>query len=64
MMGKMQNLEKQIATNAVDDSSEARQAASNALAKAVKSLIERKKAPTNNNPLLPNGDEPTSATKK
>jgi len=64
MMGKMQNLEKQIATNAVDDSSEARQAASNALAKAVKSLIERKKAPTNNNPLLPNGNEPISAIKK
>ena len=64
MMGKMQNLEKQIATNAVDDSSEARQAASNALAKAVKSLIERKKAPTNNSPLLPNDIEPISATKK
>jgi hypothetical protein len=41
-LGKMQGLEKDIASKAVDDSSEARKAAAKALANAVKSLAERK----------------------
>jgi hypothetical protein len=48
----------------IDDSLVARQAASNALAKAVNSLIERKKASTNNNLLLDKGIEPISPTEK
>ena len=50
MMGTMQSLEKQIATDEVDDSFEARQAASISLAEAVKSLIERRKTQISDNP--------------
>ena len=53
MVGKMRSLEKQIATDEVDDSLAARQGVANALAEAVKSLIERKKF-TRNYPLLSN----------
>jgi hypothetical protein len=45
MVGKMQNLEKDIKIKEVDNSTEARKAACNNLAGAVKSLIERKTAP-------------------
>jgi hypothetical protein len=45
MVGKMQTLEKDIKTKEVDNSMDARKAACNALADAVKSLIERKTAP-------------------
>jgi len=47
MVGKMQSLEKDIKTKEVDNSMDARKAACNNLANAVKSLIERKKAPPN-----------------
>ena len=43
-VGKMQSIEKDIATKTIDDSLEARQAAVKALADAVKSLIQRKTA--------------------
>ncbi len=45
MVGKMQNLEKDIKIKEVDNSMDARKAACNSLADAVKSLIERKTAP-------------------
>jgi hypothetical protein len=45
-LGKMQNIEKEIATKAVDNSAEVRKAATNALANAVKSLIQRKAVPS------------------
>lgn len=45
MVGKMQSLEKDIKTKEVDNSVDARKTACNALADAVKSLIERKTAP-------------------
>jgi hypothetical protein len=44
-LGKMQGLEKDIASKAVDDSSEARKAAAQSLANAVKQLVETKTAP-------------------
>ncbi|MGD6934819.1 MAG: hypothetical protein ACQCN5_11495 [Candidatus Bathyarchaeia archaeon] len=45
MVGKMQTLEKDIKTKEVDNSMDARKAACNSLADAVKALIERKLAP-------------------
>ncbi len=48
MVGQMQSLEKDIKTKEVDGSVEARKAACNALATAVKSLIERKTVPPTN----------------
>jgi hypothetical protein len=44
-LGKMQNIEKDIATKATDNSAEVRKEATKALANAVKSRIERKTAP-------------------
>ncbi len=46
MVARMQGLEKDIADKRTDGSLEVRKAACNALANAVKSLIERKTAPT------------------
>ena len=43
---KMQSLEKEIASKETDGSLEARQVATNALANAVKSLIQRKTVPS------------------
>jgi hypothetical protein len=48
MLGQMQNLEKDIKTKEVDSSGDARKAACNALANAVKSLIQRKISPPTN----------------
>lgn len=45
MINKMQSIEKDIKTKEVDNSMDARKAACNALATAVKSLIERKTSP-------------------
>jgi len=45
-VGKMQSIEKDIATKAIDGSLAARQAAVKALANAVKSLIQRKTVPS------------------
>lgn len=42
---KMQSLENEIKTKAVDNSAEARKASTNALANAVKSLVQRQTAP-------------------
>jgi hypothetical protein len=44
-MGKVQSLEKAIASKAVDNSAEVRREAAMALAEAVKSLAQRKTAP-------------------
>jgi hypothetical protein len=45
-LGKMQNIEKDIAAKTVDNSAEVRKAATNALANAVKSLVQRKTVPS------------------
>ena len=57
MVGKMQSLEKDIKIKEVDNSTDARKAACNNLAGAVKSLIERKTAP-------PKPDEASDNTDK
>lgn len=54
-LGKMQTLEKDIATKAIDTSTEVRKEAANALANAVKALIQRQKIPPQtDNPQSPN----------
>ena len=45
-LGKMQNLEKDIATKAVDNSAEVRKEATKALANAVKTRVQRKTEPS------------------
>jgi hypothetical protein len=49
-LGKMQTLEKDIATKTVDNSAEVRKQAAKALAEAVKSLAQKKTATPLNNP--------------